>query len=302
MSGTQESDTVEPRWPSPPQRPLPAGACDTHTHVFGPYDRFPFLQPSSYAPPLAPSDAQAAMLRQVGVARSVLVQPAPYGSDPSALLDALRCAHGSARGVAVASGNVSDATLQGWHEAGVRGLRFTDVLDRGTGRPFAGSVSTRELSQLAPRMQALGWHAQVWAPCADIASIVRTFGEVGVPLVFEHMASAVVEHGVANAAFQEVLALVRDERIWIKLDLCRVSKAIPDYDDARPFHDALVAANPSRLLWASDWPFVRLGDAAPDVGHLIDVFCDWVPDAAVQRRIFTANPAELYGFDEEPLR
>src|SRR5471030_3179696 len=111
MSGTVKPDTVEPRWPSPPRRPLPTGACDTHTHVFGPYDRFPFIHPSSYSPPLAPYDTQAAMLRQVGAARSVLVQPAPYGSDPSALIDALGRAHGSARGVAVASDDVPDKTL-----------------------------------------------------------------------------------------------------------------------------------------------------------------------------------------------
>ena len=43
--------------PSPraPGLALPAGACDSHVHVFGPADRYPYgSQSLRYAPPLAP--------------------------------------------------------------------------------------------------------------------------------------------------------------------------------------------------------------------------------------------------------
>ena len=43
-----------PREPSPPKIPLPAGACDTHAHVFGPAARFPYTPDRSYTPPDAP--------------------------------------------------------------------------------------------------------------------------------------------------------------------------------------------------------------------------------------------------------
>lgn len=297
MTAPPQTGVVEPRPPSRPQSPLPAGACDTHTHIFGPYDRFPFVHPSSYAPPLAPHETQAAMLRHVGVTRSVLVQPAPYAANPAALLDALRRSGGSARGVAVASPDVADPTLREWHEAGVRGLRFADVLDRGTGQPFLGSVSSRDFAGLAPRMKGMGWHAQLWAPITDAARTARALTDAGVPVVLEHLGMVAVEQGVSAPAFQELLALVREGRVWVKLDLCRVSRAVPGYADARPFHDALVEANPSRLFWASDWPFVRLGDDAPDVGRLLDLFCDWVTDVALRQRILVTNPAEFYGFE-----
>jgi predicted TIM-barrel fold metal-dependent hydrolase len=39
-----------------------------------------------------------------------------------------------------------------------------------------------------------------------------------------------------------------------------------------------------------------MGDASPDVGVMIDLVHEWVPDAAARQRIFTDNPAEVYGF------
>jgi predicted TIM-barrel fold metal-dependent hydrolase len=58
----------------------------------------------------------------------------------------------------------------------------------------------------------------------------------------------------------------------------------------------MVEANPARLLWASDWPYVRMGNLAPDVGHLIDLFHKWIGDEAICRKILVENPAALYGF------
>lgn len=292
-------DTVEPKMPSPPTRPLPPGACDAHTHVFGPYDRFPFMHSSSYAAPDAPFELHAAMLSTVGAAHGVVVQPAPYGSNHDALTDALIRSAGRLRGVGVAAADVSDRDLERLHLAGVRALRFSEVLDQGTGKRFLGSVGVDQLELLASRMVSLGWHAQIWARNEDVPALVRRLAPLRVPFVFEHMTSVTVGRGIDDAAFRETIALLADGRMWVKLALCRNSKQAPDYEDLRPFHDALVEANPARLLWASDWPFVRMGDAAPDVGHLIDVFDRWTADDAIRRAILVDNPARLYGFDPE---
>ena len=76
----------------------------------------------------------------------------------------------------------------------------------------------------------------------------------------------------------------------------RISRKPPDYPDAQPFHAALVAENPERLVWGGDWPHPRMEGEMPDVGRLLDLFQTWTPDAAVQRRILVDNPARLYGF------
>ena len=70
----------------------------------------------------------------------------------------------------------------------------------------------------------------------------------------------------------------------------------PDYDDARAFHDALVAANPERLMWGSDWPHPSIAaEIMPDDGHLLDLFMAWTPDETTRRRILVETPTRLFG-------
>lgn len=288
-------ETVAPRMPSAPRNALPVGACDSHAHVFGPYERFPLAHASSYAPPLAPAALHRQMLDTVGAARGVLVQPAPYGSDTAALLDALATGGGRLRGVAVADANTPVERLQALYDSGVRGLRFVDVRAP-NGLPYAGSVGADQLLRMAPAMRGIGLHAQLWAPIDDYAGLLPQLRAAGIDVVLDHMACVKPERGIDDPAFQTVLQALRGGSVWIKLTLCRVSTQAPGYADVRPFHDAMVAANPARLLWGSDWPFVRMGEHAPDAGALLDLFHEWVPDEATRGRILVDNPADLYGF------
>jgi 2-pyrone-4,6-dicarboxylate lactonase len=288
-------DTVDPRMPTAPHHPLPPGACDSHAHVFGPYARFPLAHASSYAPPLAPAALHRQMLATIGAARGVLVQPAPYGLDASALLDAIAQGNGRLRGIAVADEHTLEADLHALYDGGVRGLRFVEVRAP-DGTPYAGSVGVDQLLKMAPAMRRIGLHAQLWAPVDRYATLLPQIRVAGVDVVLDHMACIKPDRGVDDPAFQGVLQAVRDGGVWVKLTLCRVSAQAPDYLDARPFHDALVAAAPTRMLWGSDWPYVRMGDKSPDVGVLLDQFADWVSDAATRQLILVDNPAALYGF------
>jgi predicted TIM-barrel fold metal-dependent hydrolase len=102
--------------------------------------------------------------------------------------------------------------------------------------------------------------------------------------------------GVADPAFRTLVSLLAEGRVWMKLSACRNSRALPDYPDLRPFHDALVEANPDRLLWGSDWPFVRMGALTPDPSQLVELFHTWVPDEGLRRKILVDNPAALFDF------
>src|SRR5215217_1031718 len=113
-----------PRAPSRPKIPLPAGACDTHAHVFGPAARFPYAETRSYTPPDAPLEKYLHMLDTLGFARGVLVQGSAHGRDNSAMLDALARRPDRLRGIAVADADVAPSVLREWNGLRVRGLRF----------------------------------------------------------------------------------------------------------------------------------------------------------------------------------
>lgn len=234
------------------------------------------------------------MRRVVGLERAVLVQPAFYGFDHRALINALTH-DGETRGVALATGDVSDEQLDALHAAGVRGLRFTDFRNP-DGSVRAGSVGFKELTRLAPRLRERGWHAHLWGDAVAIDALLIDLPSPDLPLVLDHMAMPDIPAGVADPKFQRLLAAVREGLVWVKLSLCRLSSD-PEYVDVRPFHDALVEANPRRLLWGSDWPFIRMMERSPDVGALLDRFSTWVDDAGLRRAILSDNPARLFGFD-----
>ena len=77
----------------------------------------------------------------------------------------------------------------------------------------------------------------------------------------------------------------------------RNSKRQPELDDVRPFHQALVKANPERLLWGSDWPFLGMNTWRPDPAELLNLLNQWVDDDTVRQRVLVTNPAALYGFE-----
>ncbi len=97
--------------PRKPRLALPQGACDTHFHVFGPPDRFPFAAARRYTPPAAPVEHYLAMQDTVGLSRGVAVQPTAHGVDNSAILDAVARSGGRLLAVANIDDTVSDDAL-----------------------------------------------------------------------------------------------------------------------------------------------------------------------------------------------
>ena len=51
------------------------------------------------------------------------------------------------------------------------------------------------------------------------------------------------------------------------------------------------------MVWGSDWPQVALKGAMPNVGDLLDLLADWVPDERLRNGVLTTNARTLYGFD-----
>jgi predicted TIM-barrel fold metal-dependent hydrolase len=287
---------LPPRDVSRPRVPLPPGACDTHAHVFGPSDRFPYAEDRSYTPPDAPLEKYLGMLDTIGFARGVLVQGSAHGRDNSAMLDALRREPNRLRGVAVADADVSPDELRAWNALGVRGLRFNHFFRDGQ-LHYRGGIPLSEAEKLAPVMAELGWHLQLWIDVKDLPETIALLKSLRLSVVIDHMGRTDARAGTGTEGFQSLLRAVGEGWCWSKLSGAhRLSQHAPDYPDARPFHEALVKINPERLVWGGDWPHPRVEGEMPDAGHLLELFQTWTPDRATQQRILVDNPAKLYGF------
>ncbi len=90
---------------------VPTGACDCHVHIIGDPARFPTTADRVYTPPPALPDMLRELQRDLHFDRVVLVQPSFYGTDNSAMLDALVRLGGRALGVAVVGDAISTAEL-----------------------------------------------------------------------------------------------------------------------------------------------------------------------------------------------
>ena len=119
-------DAADP-FPKSPNFVVPAGACDTHAHVFGPQCRYDYTPNRSYTPPDAPVGSYLHLHQQLGIERGVLVQPSIYGTDNQLQLDALnhlRSLGKEYRGVAVVDADVSEAELDRLSDGGHCGVRM----------------------------------------------------------------------------------------------------------------------------------------------------------------------------------
>ena len=103
---------------------LPRGACDTHVHIWGPFDRFPIAKGAPYTPPERTSDDLLALHARLGVDRAVIVQTTVYKADNRAMLDGIAWSNGRWRGVALIDESFDDTAFRALHEGGVRGVRF----------------------------------------------------------------------------------------------------------------------------------------------------------------------------------
>jgi 2-pyrone-4,6-dicarboxylate lactonase len=263
---------------------LPQGACDAHGHIFPAPELYP-TQNETMA--LAPVEFYLDVHTQLGFDRGVLVQGGAYKLDNSAMLAALDLHPDALRGVALLAPNTPEAVLISVMQRNVRALRFTK----------GGASKIDDFAAIAPKMRALGLHAELFIGLESFITRAPDLLAQGVPLVLDHLAGPFeAGAGVSQPAFQRLLELITDQDIWVKLTPARNSAQFPDYADARPFHDALIAARPDRLVWGSDWPFPNMSEITPDLGHLLTLFGDWVSDDALRQRILVDNPARLYRF------
>ncbi len=282
---------------------VPRGACDCHTHIHGDPEKFPFFPGRVYTPEMALPEEMAALHRALRMQRVVIVTPSVYGTHNSATLYGMKARGADARGVAVIDDKTPESELDAMAQAGVRGIRL-NLATGGAADPASGRS---RFERAVGRVKRRNWHVQLYTNLATISAISDLVAVSPVPVVFDHFGGARAELGPRQPGFAELLNLVRSGRAYVKISgAYRSSSLAPDYADVVPLAQALIAANPERIVWGTDWPHPnsasgrKATELTPlfqiDDGRLLNQLPVWAPDAATRSKILVDNPARLYGF------
>ena len=284
---------------------IPAGACDSHTHIHPDPAKFPFFAGRVYTPELASPEEMTALHKALKMERVVIVTPSIYGTDNSATVFGMAARGATARGVAVIDDKTSESDLDAMGKAGIRGIR----LNLATGGVNDPTVGRPRFSAAVERIKARGWHVQLFTSLSMITAIKDLVLASPVPVVFDHFGGAQAALGVGQPGFADLVDLVKSGKAHVKISgAYRASKLGPDFADATPLAQALISANADRIVWGTDWPHPdsvtppgkQISDVTPlfqiDDGRLLNQLPVWTPDAAVRKKILVDNPARLYGF------
>jgi predicted TIM-barrel fold metal-dependent hydrolase len=270
-----------------PRLAVPAGATDTHFHLFE--ARYPYGAGREYTPPDATAQAARRVFDALGIQRCVVIQPSVYGSDNRAQLEMGAAIGLPMRAIVVVPRDISDAELDTMDELGARGVRFTLA--------HAGALDPADIEFYADRMKELGWHLQFMVKPHQLVELEERLAKLSCSIVIDHMAMVKPGEGLQQATFQALLRLMKMGHTWVKFTgAYRLSEAQPYYGDLAPFARTLVTARPDRIVWGSDWPHVAFKGKMPNTTDLLDLLGEWAPDANLRKRILVDNPAVLYGF------
>lgn len=286
---------VKPPNPKPhaPRFKLPPGACDTHLHVYGPFDRYPLVAERGYDPdPHSTLEDYLQTHRALGLERAVIVTGSGNGTNNRITLDALKRMDGSFKGLALLDPAVTDSELVELKDGGFSGFRI-----KTNGR---GGLSFDDSKRMAARTEGFGWHVEFMSESlAEVIRAVPFLNALNVPYTFDHVAHAEPHMAGKDQQFAELLRILKNERqAWISLySFYQLSEAgPPDYRDMVDVVQTIVANRADNIVWGSNWPHGGVRVPMPDDGDLLDFLLAAVPEEQTRNAILADNPAKLYGW------
>lgn len=262
----------------------PRGGVDCHAHVFT--RTLPRVPDARYAPTHDATVAEYLRLLDAhGLASGVLVQPSFLGTDNSYLLRGVATAPDRLRAIAVVAPDVAAKELDRLAAAGVVGIRLNLI-----GRADV-SLDTIAPPALLREVAQRGWQVEVQADGPHWPGLLPQLIAAGARIVIDHFGRPARALGPACAGFQELLKRAREADIWVKLSAPYRFSA---HHAGRCAALLAEAFGPDRLVWGSDWPWTQHPEIA-DYSATLAWLADWIPDAAMRRRILCDNPRALFG-------
>jgi len=280
--------------PKAPNFRVPSGSWDTHFHLYGPPDRFPYAETRLFPPPAAPFEHWQRISAAIGIARGVTVAPAVHGSNNDVTLDAVERSEGRVRGMIRANAALTTQDIAALHRRGVRGMRFTFATHGGR------SFDAQELRTNLASIEPYGWVAAFLIDDDMIERHADAIGNLPVPVVLDGYSGIRAARGVDQPAVRALFDLLDRPNFYMKL-MC-ADRDLNDgarYEDIVALSQAIVAHAPDRIVWGSDWPHSYLYEPnkVPNDGDLLSMLSDFAPDESVRNKILVDNPARLFDFD-----
>ena len=285
-------DPRKPRFKAPPK------ACDTHFHLYGPFDKFP-LKSSAYDRIYTPTEFSTLehyrkLQAIIGFERGVVVNGNPNGRyNNDVVHDAIQRSGGRLKGLALMDSLLDQKELERLAAGGFTGYRIR--------RKSMGSEFYRDAERTADRVRDFGWHVEVHLDDTEEAiELMEWLPGLRLPYVLDHVARVRPERGVDDPAFRKVLDhLKHSEDCWVNLySFYQLSRdGAPHYADMIPIVGRMAETRPDRLIWGSNWPHA-ITKVTPDDGDLVDFIPAALPDPAWRQALLVDNPARLYGWKD----
>jgi predicted TIM-barrel fold metal-dependent hydrolase len=274
------------------QEPQVITGIDCHAHIMA-VDHP--LAPEIHSRPLRDVSAQEylSILGTHGISHGVLTAPSFYGSNNALLLEALRAYPSQLRGTVIADPSQERSALErqllAMREQGIVGIRLNWIKKKAI--PDVNSPQYQTLFGIA---KDLDLHIELFLEDHLQEHVVPVILASGATLVLDHFGNPDPKLGSNSIAFQNTLRNLQAGNTWVKLSAPYRLGSLEGVN-IQPYIDALLAANPKQLVWASDWPWL----SHENLFTYTDCI-SWIRSAisnqSVWEDIFIHNPKKLFHF------
>lgn len=275
-----------------PKTLLPRGAIDTQMHAYLP--RFPALPGGPGLPPdpLPTPDDYIETMEWLGIEWVVVTQGNAHQFDNGCLLACMEAFGARAKGVAVVTGQTSDAEMEALAAKGVVGARIMDLP--------GGAVGLDRLEEVDDRAAAFGWMMAIQFDGSAILDHEDRLGALKSRWVLDHHGKFFAGVTPDDPQVDAVKRLIDKGKTWFKFAGCYESSLTggPEFADIAAVARAIAAYAPERIVWGSNWPHnaAKRSEDYPSDADLLDTVLGWLPDNRARHLALVDNPQELFGF------
>jgi predicted TIM-barrel fold metal-dependent hydrolase len=280
--------------PRKPRLEMPAGAWDTHFHIWGPPHLFPYAESRPFTPPASPIEHYLAVAEVLGFERGVVVQPSVHKDNPAVIVDALRKSQGRLKGMIAGHCMPDDAGIRELHAEGVRGVRIELT------RKLDGVFDRTQFQSIVTRAARANWVVALHLDTESIGQVADLIHHMPTQTVIENYIKLDPRLGLDQPALRLMLDLADEPHVWLKTaSTYRMLRNGASNGEIVALARLVHARSPDRTIWGTDWPHgdvFKPGQQMND-GDIVDALIDQVPDPAMRRKLLVDNPKRLFDFD-----